>query len=227
MLKAFLRRPGVQAMIAAALALYLRFALGTTRWTVEGGEHLAPVLDGRPAVIGFWHETLPLMPALLVRARRRRPGLRVAVLASRHSDGRLLGEIMRRLGTEVAHGSSGRDGRERGGAAAVLALRGVLAAGGVAVLTPDGPRGPRRVAAPGIAHLAATAGVPVIPCGAHLRRHRRLGTWDRMILPRPFGRGALVCGSPVTVGAADRAAALAAIGAAMTAAAARAEALCA
>ena len=218
-MKGLLRRPAVRGLIVRVIGGYLAFALRTTRWTLVGGEHLAPVLESGRAVAAFWHERLPLMPELLVRARSRAPGLRAAVLVSRHSDGRLIGSIMGRFGAEVVHGSSARNGRERGGAAGVLALLDFIAGGGVAVITPDGPRGPRRVAAPGLAQVAARAGVPVLPCAAQTRFRWVLGTWDRMVLPLPFGRGVLVCGAPIAVPREGWEAMVGPIAAALTAAA--------
>lgn len=224
-MKALLRRPAVQALLARLIGGYLAFALGTTRWRLDGAEHLAPVLGSGRAVAAFWHERLPLMPALLRHARRQVPGLRAGVLVSRHADGRLIGAVMGRFGAEAAHGSSRRNGKDRGGAAGALALLALLEQGGVAVITPDGPRGPRRVAAPGAAQLAALSGAPVLPCSAQLRWRVVLGTWDRMVLPLPFGRGVLVCGTLIAVPREGWEAALPGIALAMSAAADRADAL--
>jgi lysophospholipid acyltransferase (LPLAT)-like uncharacterized protein len=204
MLKGLMRRPAAQALLAALLGRYLGFALRTTRWTLHGGEHLAPFAAGRPVVAAFWHERLSLMPALWAltksqAAETQAPQTRAHVLVSRHSDGRFIGEIMRRFDVAVVHGSSRRDGRDRGGAAGVLALLGVLEEGGIAVITPDGPRGPSRQTAPGVAQLAAMSGAPVLPCAAQTRRRYTLGTWDRMVLPLPWGKGVLVCGPAIAV----------------------------
>ena len=73
----------------------------------------------------------------------------------------------------------------------------MLEAGDHVVITPDGPRGPRRVAAPGVAQLAALSGMPVLPCAAQTSRRWTLRSWDRMVLPLPFGRGVIVCGAPI------------------------------
>ncbi len=62
----------------------------------------------------------------------------------------------------------------------------------------------------------------VLPCAAQTRWHIVLPTWDRMILPLPFGRGALVCRPALPGG--DT---LEAIASAMSAAADEADALCA
>jgi lysophospholipid acyltransferase (LPLAT)-like uncharacterized protein len=199
MLKRLLRRPVVQRLLGSLLSRYLRFALRTTQWTLYGAEHLSPLLRGTPAVVAFWHERLPLMPALWTLARGRAKGVKACVLVSRHADGRFIGEVMRRFDVAVAHGSTYRQGRDRGGAAGMRALLDQLAAGSHVVITPDGPRGPPRVAAPGVAQLAAMAGVRVLPCAAQTTRKRVLRTWDQMVLPLPWGRGVIVCAPPIMV----------------------------
>jgi lysophospholipid acyltransferase (LPLAT)-like uncharacterized protein len=228
MLKPLLRRPWVQAVFASLLGSYLDFALRTTRWTVDGEAHLAAPVALHPVVGAFWHERLPLMPAMwrLVRARSggRAHG---HVLVSRHNDGRFIGEVVRRFDLELVHGSSRHKGRERGGAAGARALLGVLEAGGHVIITPDGPRGPRRVAALGVAELAARSGTPVLPCAAQTSRRWTLPTWDRMVLPLPFGRGVIVCGEAIFVPRDGAGTALPRIQAAITAATEEADRLCA
>ena len=217
MLKLFLRHPRTQAALAWLVWAYLAFA----RWTLDGEPHLAPHAAGQPAVAALWHECLPLMPALWLRIRR--PGARAHALASRHRDGLFLGAIMRRFGLGLVHGSSARDGRDKGGAAGVRALLAVLRAGSHVILTPDGPRGPAHRAAPGVAQLAALSGAPVLPCAARVAWGWRLPSWDRMILPLPFGRGVLVVGAPITVPREGWEASLPAIEAALREATSKAE----
>jgi hypothetical protein len=224
MLKHLLRRSWMQAATAALLGRYLDFALRTTRWTLQGEAHLAP----QPLVGAFWHERLPLMPALWRLMHARSGGhARAHVLVSRHHDGRFIGEIVRRFELDLVYGSTRHKGRERGGAAGARTLLGVLEEGAHVVITPDGPRGPRRIAAPGVAQLAARSGAPVLPCAAQASRRWTLPTWDRMVLPLPFGRGAIVCGEPIAVPRDGAEAALPRIEAAITAATEEADRLCA
>ncbi|MBL6454919.1 lysophospholipid acyltransferase family protein [Belnapia sp. T6] len=218
MFRRLIRHPASQAAFAWALGLYLALVFRTTRWTLEGQAHLAAALgsEGRPILAAFWHERLPMMPMLWLRARAAEPrlaGVRAHVLVSRHRDGRFIGAVVRRFRLELVHASS-----SRGGASGLRAMLRVLGQGDMVVITPDGPRGPRRRAAPGVAQLAATAGVPVLPCAARTSRLRILGSWDRMLLPLPFARGVLVMGPPVPVDRAAPLAALPAIEAALTAA---------
>ncbi len=199
----------MQAALARLLGLYLLLVFRTTRWRVEGWENVPPRF-----LAAFWHEMLPLMPLLAERARARGVAGRVHVLVSRHRDGRFIAAGVRRFGVETVHASS-----SQGGATGALALLRLVRAGGVIAITPDGPRGPRRVAAPGVAQLSAMARVPVLPVAGHARWAVTLGSWDRMRLPLPFGRGALVIGRPLPPGT-D----LPAIAAALDAAAERARA---
>lgn len=225
MLKRLLRRPALRAALVGLLGHYLAFALRTTRWTLLGAEHL-PTPDGPPAIAAFWHENLALMPALWTELRRRGERRGVHVLVSRHHDGRVIGAMLRRFGVAVVHGSSARGGQDRGGAAGLRALAGVLAGGGHVAITPDGPRGPRRVAAPGVAHLAALSGAVVLPVAAQAGRRRVLRSWDRLVLPLPWGRGVIVCGPPVIVPREQWENLLPVIAAALDACSRRADAAC-
>ena len=204
MLKTLLRSAAVQALTARLVGLYLHAALRTTRWTVIGAEHIGEHVAGQPAIAAFWHERLPLLPALWFHMTAAGATGQPRVLVSKHRDGRFIGAVVRRFGVQVVHGSSSKDGSardvsEKGGAASVRVLLGVLQAGEHILITPDGPRGPRRRLAQGVAQIAGLSGVPVLPVGAQTTRRRVLPTWDRMVVPLPFGRGVIVCGKPILV----------------------------
>jgi len=226
MLKRLLRHPAMQALLARLLGLYLSFALRTTRWTLHGAEHLAPHALGEPAIMTAWHERLPLMSAQWLMVRHWKGGqgrrARVHILISRSRDGRFIAAVVRRFGIDVAPGSS-----SRGGAAAMRSLVGLLASGSHIGITPDGPRGPRRRAAAGVAQLAALSGAAILPCAAQTSRRWVLRSWDRMVIPKPFGRGVVVCGPVIRVPRADWRESLPAIEAALNEVVDRADALCA
>jgi lysophospholipid acyltransferase (LPLAT)-like uncharacterized protein len=222
MAKRLIRHPAIQRALAWLVALYLRLVWATTRWTLVGEDHARALADG-PMILAFWHERLPLAALgwrLLARRVPQPGGRRAQVLISRHRDGRLIASAVRPFGIDVVHASS-----SKGGATGLRALARILADGGVAVITPDGPRGPARVAAPGVAQLAALTGVPVLPCAVASSRMRLAGSWDRMRFPLPFARGVAVMGAPMAVAREDAAGAVEAIAAALTEACARADAM--
>lgn len=232
MFKQVLRGAGARRAGARLIGVYLRFALRTTRWTFDGEANLLPFVQARPVVVAFWHECLPLMPALWLRVRHSNRDRAAVMLVSRHADGTLIADALSGFGLGVVQGSTGRpapdDGKheDKGGAAAMLALLRVLRGGDAVAITPDGPRGPAREAALGVLQLAAMSGAPVLPMAARVRLRRRLNSWDRMILPLPFGRGVVVCLAPIAVARHAADAARAPLTQALNDAADRAEALC-
>lgn len=181
---------------------YLQFALRTTRWTFYITPEAFPLLIGRNGtngIMAFWHEILPATPVLCLWAKAVSPGLRVKVLISRNRDGRMIADIIAPWGIGTIAGSSDTRGKNKGGAAAFRQMRKALLAGEQVVITPDGPRGPRRVAQPGMAALAGAVRKPVVPVGAYYSG-LQLNSWDKMVIPLPFGKGRFVCGNPIDIG---------------------------
>ncbi len=216
-----LRSDRLRQIAADGAGLYVQSAIATTRWRIEADSLLQALRARPPCIVAFWHECLPSMPALW-RFAARDPSLPSGhVLASRHRDGQLIGRTMRRFGIETVAGST-----SRGGASGLRQLFKLLATGHPIGLTPDGPRGPRHRAAPGVAQLAARAGVPIFCAAAVTRAAITTHGWDRMRIPLPFSTGALVALPPLTIGRNDWQTALPLIESGLNAALERANALC-
>ena len=141
--------------------------------------------SGRKTVFVAWHETLMLS----VFTHR---DLDLTAMVSRHSDGEYLVRVASGMGFGSARGSTTRGG--------ITAMRGMLdsarAGHGLAV-TPDGPKGPRRVVQQGVVQLAGALDWPIVPVSYAVRGARRLQSWDRFCVPRPFTRVAWRHGAPV------------------------------
>lgn len=192
-----MRTPSLLAVIAPPLASGLVRALGRTlRLVVVGTDVLGPFWQGqRPLIYAVWHGRILMIPWLNARLRRTAGARPARVLASRSSDGEMVARYVRRFGLHVARGSS-----SQGGAAALRALTAALRAGEDVAVIPDGPRGPRRQAQPGVVALAALSGAPIVPLGFAAHPARRLASWDEFMIPLPFARAAAVFGVPVAVG---------------------------
>ncbi|WP_428390192.1 lysophospholipid acyltransferase family protein [Lichenicoccus sp.] len=190
-------------VLAQVLGLYLDAALRTSRWEIDADPQSWKLLTGQTgeaAIVIFWHEYLPVVPILWWRARRQNPALSLNALVSRHRDGRMIAQVMRRWQIDSVAGSSARVGKpDKGGASGLRGLLRLLRAGRIVSLTPDGPRGPRRVMQPGAAQLAAISGVRVVPIAARLAPTPRARSWDRMVLPLPFSRVTILCGPPIAI----------------------------
>lgn len=202
MLKRLLRRPGMQAALASLLATWLRFVHRTTRWQLvldPGAEAL--LRQGGAFIVAAWHERLSLLVCHWARFPdpTRRPRQPLHFVISGHRDGRIIAAVAAHHGVRSIEGSTSRGGRE-----ALARMLTLLGTGSVAVgITPDGPRGPRRIAQAGVAALARLSGRPVVCVAAAASRNRRLKSWDRMMLALPFGHGALVVGPPIAIGRGD------------------------
>ncbi len=67
------------------------------------------------------------------------------------------------------------------------------------IVIPDGPQGPQYRAKPGGIVLAQMCRTTIVPMGFHTERAWHLGSWDRMIIPRPFARVGVAVGEPLRV----------------------------
>jgi lysophospholipid acyltransferase (LPLAT)-like uncharacterized protein len=132
-------------------------------------------------IASVWHDTM-LLPIMVRRTiRMRTPANRMTTLVSQHQDGSFLTYAMRYMDLGTVRGST-----NRGGAAALRTLIDAVRTQHVC-MTPDGPRGPRRIISPGIITLASLSGVPILPCTFMASHFWRIeGRWTDLILPRPF-----------------------------------------
>lgn len=164
-------------------------------WRIElvaGREAFEEVLRaGQPVVFCFWHNRI--VPAAGLLLRRVLPaGMDLTLVASASRDGEFSTRFMRHHGARVVRGSSTRGGAR--------ALRGVHEAvrrhGSSPILIPDGPKGPPYVFKAGVLRLAQLTGAPVFNLGFAAQRSWTIGTWDRMVLPKPFSRVVVTVAPP-------------------------------
>ena len=172
---------------ALALKLLVRtlnfdyFCIGTQ---VIPAENIAL---GERYVFSMWHEYV-LLPIF----KFGHPNM--AGLVSKHADGRLLGHLLGSVRMGMVAGSTNRGGVE--------AIRQILRDKDRhrhLVVTPDGPRGPRRVAQVGVVYIASRTEMLVVPVGVGYARAWRATSWDRFAVPRPFSRARLITGEPVPI----------------------------
>jgi lysophospholipid acyltransferase (LPLAT)-like uncharacterized protein len=136
-----------------------------------------------------WHDAMTV--AIFAQ---RHP--RTVALVSRHQDGSYLTSALKLLGIGTVRGSS-----SAGGATALRSLIGLPSRAHV-VMTPDGPRGPRRKIKPGLAYLASRSGRPIVPTAfSAVSCWRIAGSWTDLMIPKPFSRVYALTAEPITVAA--------------------------
>jgi len=172
--------PSTLRAVAAGLA-------HTWQLDVHGEHRVREARQVGPVLFAVWHGQL--LPPLW---HRRQEG--ITLLVSGHPDASYLSGPARAWGYAVVNGSS-----TRGGARGLRGLIQALSAGRDAAITPDGPRGPARVAKPGVLAAAARVGAHVIPVAATASRGWSLRSWDRFVLPAPLATVRVTYGRPFTL----------------------------
>ena len=187
--KAVFRNSVVQGVLGAMTAAYLWVVWVSSRWTDINQEATAEAWAGsKPVIIALWHNRLFLMPFCWTS---RAP---FHMLISAHADGRLISKTVSWFSISTVTGSS-----SKGGSSATRTLVRLLKSGASFGITPDGPRGPRMHAGDGALALAKLSGAVIVPASVATSRRRVLSSWDKLIVPLPFSRGARVWGSPLAV----------------------------
>jgi lysophospholipid acyltransferase (LPLAT)-like uncharacterized protein len=147
--------------------------------------------SGDAKIFAFWHGRQLMMSFAKTDFQSNRD---LSVLISAHRDGRMIAEVVRRLGIRSVAGSS-----SRGGADALRELRAIVSAGGHIAITPDGPRGPVFRSKAGVVFLASQLGIPIYPATCSFRRFWSFSSWDQMVLPKPWTRAVRTIGEPVHI----------------------------
>ncbi|MEM1139548.1 MAG: lysophospholipid acyltransferase family protein [Pseudomonadota bacterium] len=187
-------------LVSWVLASYVRLVHATSRWTIVNREGLTQLAaSDTPTIAAFWHGRLAMMPFLQEGDRPSH------LLITKHRDGAFSARTTARFGIKPIFGSKTKvkrhsgEKKDQGGTQAFLAMARVLKQGGIVVITPDGPRGPARIAADGIPALAKAGKAIIVPFSYSTTRRRMLNTWDRFLLPLPFSKGVYVVGEPIVV----------------------------
>lgn len=198
---AFFKRKIIPTILVGILRAYLKLALKTTRWQFDIDADAYPLLTcrhGEPALVVLWHEYLTLGSRLWWWGLSQNPNLQFYVLISRNREGRLISQLINPWHIQTVQGSSNKRGQDKGGATAFRELLKHTKAGHVIAITPDGPRGPRHQCHEGALKLALLSKRKIVPMGAYCHSVR-LNTWDKLLIPLPFGTGKIVCGKPIAV----------------------------
>jgi lysophospholipid acyltransferase (LPLAT)-like uncharacterized protein len=130
----------------------------------------------KPVIYSFWHRTVFAGAWLWRKAG-------AAVMVSRSFDGEYIARTIEKLGFVAVRGSS-----SRGGASALLGLKGQLERGIPVVFTIDGPRGPKYVAKLGPVLLSRASALPMAAFYVALSDAWVLKTWDELMIPKPFSK---------------------------------------
>lgn len=156
----------------------------TLRFSVVIEEGGPQAFNTHPLILCFWHRAI-FTSTYAFRNQK------IGVITSESFDGEYIARVISKFGYTPIRGSS-----SRGGVKALLYSRRLLEEGRTVAATTDGPRGPVFVTKPGPVLLAQKTGIPIVAFHIAVEDCWTLKTWDRFVIPKPFGR-ALICMSKV------------------------------
>ena len=158
------------------------------RYRTHGEERWQRALtDPKPYVFVLWHEAI--LPLLWHQQHKG-----ISIVVSQGREGRYIGDYASGLGYRLLSGSS-----SRGGPRALLGAVRSLEEGFPVAITPDGPKGPRREMKPGVVQAAQRAGSLVVPLHAIATPVWEVGSWDRMVIPKPRAEVLVGYGEPFRI----------------------------
>jgi lysophospholipid acyltransferase (LPLAT)-like uncharacterized protein len=172
----------LEIVLSGMLAAHLKFCLVTTRWQTRGTDELAEALSQGPVLLVLWHSRTMVAPIHWPHG--------IAKFTTLHDTSpvaRLAGATQRWFGVTpipMAHKATNTAGSRQ-------ILRNFKAGNSVGMAA-DGPRGPARKLKDAPLEWARVTGAPVFFYAFSMRRHKRLRSWDRMMFPLPFTRGAYI-----------------------------------
>ena len=138
-------------------------------------------------IVVFWHGFM--LPGWFAFKN-----LNAVAVISRSKDGELLANLLQNWGFEFIRGSSSKGGKE------VLQQIIEKASKQWVLMTPDGPRGPRKKMKPGAIVAAQRAKVPLYLCGINVScKYTFKRSWDGFLLPLPFARIEMVYSEPLFI----------------------------
>jgi hypothetical protein len=162
----------------------------SSRVTISGREHIADLQDKNlPLIYIFWHRHI-----LFVIHQFKNIGARPLISLS--SDGELVSAVAEEFGMKPIRGSS-----SKGGARAFLTMvRSVQKENALVLITADGPKGPARQIKAGTVQLALKTRAYIIPISWRGSRVKVLEkSWDRFLVPLPFGHIHFAYGQPLQI----------------------------
>jgi lysophospholipid acyltransferase (LPLAT)-like uncharacterized protein len=191
-LDSFSLRERIEIRLADRSFHFLLRSIGATlKYEVIGGENLdAITAEKRIPIYTFWHDRI-FAGTYFFKDRG------IVVMTSESKDGEYIARFITRFGYGAIRGSS-----TRGGSKALVQMIKAMRRGLPMAFTADGPRGPRYVAKPGPLLLAKKTGQPILPFVVEPLSYWTVSSWDRMQIPRPFSRVAVIIGEPIDIDAA-------------------------
>lgn len=156
-------------------------AISTCRLSVENGAYFEErARAGKNMIFTSWHSRLVALPYYYYY---RYGFTNLSIMVSKSEDGEMFKGLLERYKIHTVRGST-----SRGGTSALKTMIREARAGRDTAISLDGSKGPRYRAQMGVLLLAQVTGLPIVPLTFDATWRVKMNTWDKLIVPLPFGR---------------------------------------
>lgn len=150
-----------------------------------------PKDDKEPFILCMWHGDLL---SQIFNYHHFRKGWAIKALISENRDGEMIAKIAKLFNCGSIRGSS-----SKGAAKVLINTLKELKSGIDVAITPDGPRGPRYSIADGVVIISQKSGKNIRCFNATPSKYWQFKSWDKFVLPKPFGKIDFYISEPFSV----------------------------
>jgi len=149
------------------------------------------ITENETFIISMWHGDLLMQP---FNYKNFKPKGTVKGMISEHRDGEAIRKTVEFLGIGSLAGSS-----TRGGVKALIGAIKSIKNGIDIAITPDGPKGPIYSVADGVVMISQKTKAKIIPFSSVPTKYWTIKSWDKFIIPKPFGTLNFYIGDPIDI----------------------------
>ncbi len=186
--KRIIKSEFVRKLACRLVYFYIKFVLFTSKIKITYYNFDFAEYEYQQSIYATWHGRVMIMPII------NPSKLASCAIVSDHNDGRLIGGVIEQAGVKLIFGSSNKR--------RLQALKEILSnikQGFNFLITPDGPRGPARQVNGAIINIASNTGLVIIPSSCCAQSAKIFNSWDKFMLPLPFGKIAIVFDKPIKI----------------------------
>ena len=173
-MKQFWRKVG-GFVIPPLLYALLRFIWFTSR---KKFHCITPIPQSQHVCV-TWHGELFMSPQAYRKIHPKHPA---SAIISAHFDGGLMASTLGFLRIRSLRGSTRKGARQ-----VLLQAFKSIKQGEEVLITPDGPKGPRHSMSDGVVGIALKSKLPIFIMNFQATHYWQLKSWDKFVIPKPFG----------------------------------------
>ena len=174
-MKQFFRQAGV-VVIPPLVYVLMRLIWWSSR---KKFYYITPIDDSQHVCV-CWHGELLMSPQAYRKIHPKHPA---SAIISSHFDGSLIAGTLQMLHIRPLRGSTKKGARQ-----VLLQAFKSIKEGEEVLITPDGPRGPRHSMSDGAIGIALKSKLPIFVMNYQASSYWQLNSWDRFVIPKPFGQ---------------------------------------